>query len=186
VVTLLSVATIRRVATNRQRLNKCKLFEVQLRGWVEFLGADQEVFAEPAVNHHADDIERRAAVAVAFATRKTLAAVHIGFNATLIANFNVANPLANFNDFHTEFVTNDQRILKERHFSEVSAVVRAANAHSMRAYEDLPRTGCGRSGNIHVGKLFWFFELNCFHGSVATFLHLQANDSLNVLRQTVS
>ena len=131
---------------------------------MQFVRANQKSFAETAVDHDADDIQCAATVPLTSTTRKTLAAVHVGFDTASIACCNVGDAVANRQDFDSQFMTGNAWILKERKLAQPAAQICAANAHPMCSHKYLPRTRLTRVCDVDVLEILWFFEANGFHG----------------------
>ncbi|MEY3459896.1 MAG: hypothetical protein RL215_3053 [Planctomycetota bacterium] len=131
---------------------------------MEFIGADEEAFAETAIHHDSDDIQRSAAVAVAAAAGVALSAVHVGFNAAAVAGFEVVDLWSDFEDFDTELMAGDAWVAEERELSKVTAQIGPADAHAMGAYEDFTGAWWGRVGDVDELEVAGFFESNGFHG----------------------
>ena len=157
VLAFLRIAAVGRVAADAQRFHQGELLVGEFFGRVQLVGANQKPFAQTAVDHHADDIELFAAVAVALPAGVALAAVHVRFDATAVAGLDVGHAVADFEDFHAQLVAGDSRIAEERHLAQVAAVIGAADAHAMRPHQGLPRSGRLRFGDVHVLEMFRLF-----------------------------
>ena len=70
---------------------------------MKFVGADEEPFAQAAVDHHADDVERIATVAAAFAAGIAFAAIHVRFDAAAVARLDVDHTVTHCEHFHAQF-----------------------------------------------------------------------------------
>jgi hypothetical protein len=100
---------------------------------MQLLGSYYEAIAQSSVHHHADDFQVHAAITSSPPTRKTLPTVHIGLDATVIANLDIRNTIANFQHFNAQFMTGYPGKVEERKLAQVTAHIGSANAHSVRS-----------------------------------------------------
>ena len=108
-----------------------------------------------------------ATVRVSATARVTLLAVDVRFHCTEVARLYVRHTVADREHFDAEFVPRNARVTEERHFAEVTAVIRAANADAMNAHQRLARAGLRRLSDFDATERLWFFELDGFHEIVA-------------------
>src|SRR5690606_22806013 len=119
--------------------------------------------AQPAVDHHADHLQRFAAIRRALAAGVAMAAVHVGLHAALVSGLHVLHALACFEHRYAQFMANHPRIAEKRHLAQKSAVVGPADAHAIRLDQHLARPWRTRLVHLDIGKMLRLVESNGSH-----------------------
>ena len=155
------------MATDSQGFDQRKLLESQLARDVQLAGGQNHSLAHAAIAHDAEGFMILATVRVSATARVTLLAVDVRFHCTEVARLYVRHTVADREHFDAEFVPRNARVTEERHFAEVTAVIRAANADAMNAHQRLARAGLVRLGDFNPAERQRVFELDGFHEIVA-------------------
>ena len=151
------------VAADAQRFHQRKLLERELRRGMQLFRADQKPVAQAAVDHHADDFKRFAAVRGAAAAGKAGAAIHVRLDAAAVAGPHVGDALAHRENRDPELVAGNPRIAEKRHLAQIPAVIGPANAHALGAHQRLPRPGRPRFVDLDVFEMLRLHESNRSH-----------------------
>ena len=159
------VRAVYAIAADRERLHQRELLHGQLGRRMQLVGWQQEPFAHAAVLVHADHLEAFAAISPALAAGVAFAAIHVRLNRAAVAGLNIFNTLTHRHHLHTQFVTGNNGVRKERHLTEVTGNIRAANAHAMHLHQRLARAGLRRFIDVRVRKVLGLFENDGFHVS---------------------
>lgn len=107
---------------------------------MQFFGTNEKSLTQAAIHHHADHVERFTTIRISLAAGIAHAAIHVGFDAALLTRCDVRHRFADLQHFDAQFVTENERVTKERHLAEVATVVCRADAHAMSFYESLPQS----------------------------------------------
>jgi len=125
--TRLEPRSLDRMRANSERLHQRKLIERKPGRRMQFVGGDDKPLAHPAIGHHAQHLQIRAAVARPFSAGVAMAAVHVRLDRAAVARFCISHCVASFNNLHAELVAENARILDEGHLAEVATHVRATD-----------------------------------------------------------
>src|SRR3954470_20748982 len=117
----------------------------------------------PAVGMHSQDLKILAAIAVSFPARKAVLAIDIRLDRTTISRFDVCDPLPHRDNFDAKLVPRNTRITIERHFAEVAAEIRAADANPMHADQGFAGRSTFWFREFNRAEMLRFFQLNGFH-----------------------
>jgi hypothetical protein len=131
---------------------------------MQFIGSHSKPLAKATVDHDSDHVQLLATVGIASPAGITLAAVHVRLDAASISWLDAEDTVADFQDFHSEFVPGDARVSKEGHLTEVATVVRTADSHSMRPHKRFARTRRTWVVDFDTLKVLGFFQADSAHG----------------------
>ena len=138
------------MTANRQRFNQRQLLELQTVADVKLMSRQNEFFAHAAVAMDADDLKIVTAIRATALAGVAVGIVHVRFDATAVANFDIRYAVTDFYNFHTQFMAGRARKLKERKFTQISRRVSATDANAMDLHFGI--AGTGRSRSIHFNN----------------------------------
>src|SRR5580704_16007264 len=95
---------------------------------MQFSGGDSEERAQTAVAVDPQRLVILAAIGVAARAGIALLTIDVRLHGASVARFDVADSLADRNDFDAEFVSRNARIAEERHLAEIAGKISPADA----------------------------------------------------------
>ena len=130
---------------------------------MQFFGTNEKSLTQAAIHHHADHVERFTTIRISLAAGIAHAAIHVGFDAALLTRCDVRHRFADLQHFDAQFVTENERVTKERHFSEIPTVVGSTNTDCLDPNKRLSRLRLNGFWYFYHCPLLRFRELKRLH-----------------------
>jgi hypothetical protein len=159
-------AAVHRVAADGQGFHQRQLVGGQAFGGVQLAGGEEEPGAQAAVGVHPEHLEVFAAVGPAAAAGRAGLAVDVGLDRTAVPGGHVGDVLGHGEHLHAEFMSGNARVGEERHLSQPTGVIGAADAHPLDADQGFAGAGWRGFREVEEAELLGFFELDRAHGAV--------------------